>query len=139
MMSLELETDDKTSYGTALIMDVFHGLKSLFVIEKNKRSITQQWIADKLELKNRSVVNRWLSGSENLTLRTISDLAWALGYRVRIVFDPLVVEDSNEPEHLSDMHLENVIWGSGVVSNTVAYAPKRESSVAAVKTFEAAL
>lgn len=39
--------------------------------------ITQQSIAQKLGV-DRSVVNRWLTGEANLTLRSIADLAWAL-------------------------------------------------------------
>lgn len=41
------------------------------------KRITQQSIALKLGV-DRSVVNRWLTGEANLTLRTVGELAWAL-------------------------------------------------------------
>ncbi len=41
------------------------------------RKLTQQRIAEMLET-NRSVINRQLIGEENLTLRRVAELAWAL-------------------------------------------------------------
>ena len=41
--------------------------------------ISQQAIAQKLEV-NRSVINRRLLGFENLTVRTVAEIAWSLGW-----------------------------------------------------------
>lgn len=38
---------------------------------------------------SRSYVTQLFSGSKNPTLGTIADLAWALGYRARVSFEPL--------------------------------------------------
>jgi hypothetical protein len=52
-----------------------------FVIEKSFRKITQQQIATMIGV-NRSVINRQLMGLENLTLRRVAELAWALGWEI---------------------------------------------------------
>src|SRR5690606_19320944 len=38
---------------------------------------------------SRSYVTQLFSGSKNPTLGTVADLAWALGYRARVSFEPL--------------------------------------------------
>lgn len=49
--------------------------------ERQNSGITQQSIANKLNV-NRSVINRWLRGGANLTLRTLAEIAWALGFEI---------------------------------------------------------
>ena len=49
---------------------------------------TQVTLADKLGI-GRSAVNKRLRGMMNMTLETVSDMAWALGYSIIIkIFDP---------------------------------------------------
>jgi len=63
--------------------------------EKAARKLTQQQIANLLGV-NRSVINRQLLGGENLTLRRVAELAWALGWD--IVFElkkPAVARGQN--------------------------------------------
>ena len=56
-------------------------LQRALVIEKALRKLTQQQIATMIGV-NRSVINRQLMGLENLTLRRVAELAWALGWEV---------------------------------------------------------
>ncbi len=47
--------------------------------EKSARKITQQAIADKIGT-SRAVINREMSGLENLTARRTAEILWALGW-----------------------------------------------------------
>jgi transcriptional regulator with XRE-family HTH domain len=50
--------------------------------------LQQEDLAERLG-KNKSQISRWLRGVDNVTLRTMSNLARAMGYRLRVVFEPL--------------------------------------------------
>jgi plasmid maintenance system antidote protein VapI len=52
--------------------------------EKKKESkFSQQALANKLEV-HRSLINRQLAGEANLTLRSLSDLAWAMDLEIEL-------------------------------------------------------
>jgi transcriptional regulator with XRE-family HTH domain len=53
-------------------------VQKAFAEEKAARNLTQAEIARALGV-DRSVINRQLMGTENLTVRRIGELAWALG------------------------------------------------------------
>jgi transcriptional regulator with XRE-family HTH domain len=53
-------------------------LQAAFAEEKTSHNLTQAQIARELGV-DRSVINRQLMGTENLTLRRIGELAWAMG------------------------------------------------------------
>ena len=81
-MSFLFEIDDRSAEAAEFISHVRHELLKALAQEKDKykkagSKLTQQLLADKLDT-HRSVINRILAGEANLTLRTVSDLAWAL-------------------------------------------------------------
>lgn len=82
MTSYRLPIDPRRAAAARLIGHVRSELQKALVEEKAERKLTQQHIADLLDV-NRSVINRHFLGNENLTLRTIAELAWALGREVR--------------------------------------------------------
>jgi predicted XRE-type DNA-binding protein len=49
--------------------------------EKANRKLTQQQIATAIGV-HRSVINRQITGVENLTLRSVAEIAWALGWEI---------------------------------------------------------
>jgi transcriptional regulator with XRE-family HTH domain len=55
-------------------------LKALSERKKDAR-LSQQELAKKLDV-HRSVINRQLTGEANLTLRSLADLAWAMGMEI---------------------------------------------------------
>jgi len=57
---------------------VFEKIITLFVEEAERRGVNKKQIADLLK-KDTGLINRWLSGPNNLTLDTISDILLALG------------------------------------------------------------
>lgn len=73
--------------------------------------------------KNKSAVTRLLSGDRNLTLRTLSDIAFALEKKARVVFEDLPKHsDVNErhfiPAQVGNWPIEVVSAGSIVVTQT---------------------
>src|SRR5712692_1994012 len=64
-----------------LILDVTEALSEML----EEEGVAQTMLAQRLG-KTKGFVSQILAGGRNLTLRTIADIADALGYRVRIVF-----------------------------------------------------
>lgn len=54
-------------------------LQRAFAHEKKNRKLTQQAVATSLGV-NRSVINRQLTGYENMTIKSVVELAWAIGW-----------------------------------------------------------
>lgn len=79
MKSFELEIDEKSRVGAMFMARVANEIRRAAAIEKAERKITQQAIADKIGT-SRAVVNREMSGLENLTARRTAELLWALGW-----------------------------------------------------------
>ncbi|RYE41671.1 MAG: helix-turn-helix domain-containing protein [Hyphomicrobiales bacterium] len=76
LMSFQMQIDERSAQAARLIMRVHREIQKAFS-SSAKEGMTQQALATKLEV-NRATVNRRLQGLENMTLRTISDMAWAL-------------------------------------------------------------
>jgi len=70
---------DKSRKAGRALGDMRSELQKAFIAEQKSRKLTQQKIATQLGV-NRSVVHRQLTGIENLTYRTIVELAWAMGW-----------------------------------------------------------
>lgn len=64
-----------------LILDVTEALSEML----EEEGVTQAMLAQRLG-KTKGFVSQILAGGRNLTLRTIADIADALGYRIHIVF-----------------------------------------------------
>lgn len=72
----------------ALAGSVESQLRSAYAARYDTGLDTQVTLADKLNV-GRSVINKRLRGLLNMTIETIADMVWALGYSVEItIFDP---------------------------------------------------
>src|SRR5947207_466770 len=91
MPSFQYEIGELSSVGSDFIEEVNAELKRALAAEKNERSITQQSIADILGV-GRSVVNRRFMGLENLTMRTIAETLWAIGWEPHFEARKVVAE-----------------------------------------------
>ena len=80
-MSYQMRISPRDRQSGRFIHRVHKEIQSNFL----KSGMTQQQLATKLGV-NRSIVNRQLVGTGNLTLRSISDLAWAMGRRATLQF-----------------------------------------------------
>lgn len=74
-----LEIDEQSMVGSTYMAHVANEIRRAASIEKKSRKITQQAIAEKIGT-SRSVVNREMSGLENLSARRTAELLWALGW-----------------------------------------------------------
>ena len=81
-MSFEFNINAKDRAAGRFIGAVRKALLKAALEEKQRSGVTQQAMAAKLGV-NRSVINRLLRGEANLTLRTIGEIAWALGRKPR--------------------------------------------------------
>lgn len=78
-MSYELKIDPKDRAAGRFIGTVRKQLITAALDEKRETGITQSAVAAKLGVA-RSVISRLLRGEANLTLRTVAEIAWALGW-----------------------------------------------------------
>lgn len=99
-MSYELKIDPKKRAASRFIGKVRKALISAAIEEKELSGISQKEIAEAIGV-HKSVVSRMLKGESNLTLRSVGELAWALGWdpdftlkrRVAVVHSNLVNPD----------------------------------------------
>jgi transcriptional regulator with XRE-family HTH domain len=94
-MSYQYDIGEKGRRVARFLGKVRRELQAALEQEKTVRKLTQQQIANMIGV-NRSVINRQLLGGENLTLRRVAELAWALGWE--IVFElrkPAVARGQN--------------------------------------------
>lgn len=84
-MFYELKIDEKDRVAGRFISSVKKKLFMAAFDEAGKKKTTQQAIATKLGV-NRSVINRMLRNG-NITLRSVGEIAWALGKTPRFTLD----------------------------------------------------
>ena len=84
-MSFRIETSLRSRRVGRFVARVVDSLRRAFAEEASRTGLTQAKMAEILEV-DRSVINRRLNCESNLTLRTIAELAYAMGDR-EIVFE----------------------------------------------------
>ena len=98
MSSYKISVDPKRKAFTRLISAIHRELAAALEREGRARNLTQSDVANTLGV-NKSAISRRLSGTSNLTLKSISDLAWALGHDVnfRLVSRRQKIAGANYP------------------------------------------
>ncbi len=81
MSSYKIRVDPRRKTFTRLISVIHRELAAALEREGRARNLTQSDVANTLGV-NKSAISRRLSGTSNLTLKSISDLAWVLGHDV---------------------------------------------------------
>jgi hypothetical protein len=84
MQSFQTRVTPNRRAGNRFIASVRRALQRAFDDEASKQGLTQAEVARRRGV-NRSVVTRELRGVENLTLRSVAELAWAMGRRAELV------------------------------------------------------
>ena len=95
-MSLLLKLDPRRQNAGRFIGRVRDEIVKAFFDEKKTRGLTQEQVAQRLGV-NRSYVNRILKGEENLTLRTVADLAWAPDREIVVELEKPQLASGPEP------------------------------------------
>jgi hypothetical protein len=81
MTSFVFDIGEKARAISRFLGEVRAELQMALASEKKSRKLTQQQIA-KMIGTDRSVINRQLIGYDNLTLRRVAELAWAMGWDI---------------------------------------------------------
>lgn len=92
-MSFRMHISARSRKAARFISSVHRELQEAYM-RASRRGITQQNIADVLDV-DRSAVNRRLQGGGNLTLRTLSDLAFAMDEDIALTFSPRIHATAN--------------------------------------------
>lgn len=80
-MSYQIQLDARSRVAGRFIGTTYDELRAAF-----KRSgKTQQQVADLLGV-DKAVIHHRLNGTENLTLRTLAEMAWAIDHEIKIDF-----------------------------------------------------
>lgn len=96
MPSFRQLKDDRRRMFLALVGSVEGQLREAYAKRQERGLDTQASLAAKLGV-DRSVIHRRLNGAENMTLRTVADLVWALDHCVSVeIFDPADKPDRND-------------------------------------------
>jgi len=91
-MSYELRIDPKKRAASRFIGKVRKALVAAAIEEKQTSGMTQKDLAEAIDV-HRSVITRMLKGESNLTLRSVGELAWALGWDPDFTLKRRVVAD----------------------------------------------
>ena len=98
-----------------LVSQVGSQLRDAYSHRYEQRAENQASIAKKLDV-DRSAINRRLSGHTNMTLQSLADMVWSLGYAIKvIIFDPTTQSGRN--------------WAPGVAEGVVRVQPVPPNSV----------
>ncbi len=81
MKFYQTRIDPKERQVARFLGDVERAFQRAFTEAKKERKLTQQQIAVALGV-DRSAINRRLLGRENMTERSIAEMAWAMGYDI---------------------------------------------------------
>lgn len=86
-MSYQIKFDPRALLFAELAQDVRDVIVDTINERIEREGLTKATLAEKMGV-NKSVVTRSLRGDQNLTLRTIADLCWALGVRPVFSVEP---------------------------------------------------
>ena len=74
-------------------------MQKMYRTRKKTRNLSQKDLAERLG-KKPSFISQCLSGQQNMTIRTIHDIARAMGCRLEIKFIPLELLKVDKPEEV---------------------------------------
>ena len=123
MSSYNIHIDPRRKAFTRLISAIHRELAAALERECRARNLTQNDLANTLGV-NKSAISRRLGGTSNLTLKSISDLAWALGHDVdfRLVSRRQEMAGANHP-------IATVLEGPMVISSTTGHIARAPLAV----------
>lgn len=117
-MSYELKIKPKDRASGRFIGRVRKNLIDALIEEKKLSGINQQKLASALGV-NRSVINRMLKGEANLTIRSIGEIAWAMGWEPELVLtrknkvgESNHIAPSQRPQATSTTPSETIVFAS---------------------------
>ncbi|MGY4399875.1 hypothetical protein [Bradyrhizobium sp. USDA 3315] len=88
MPSFSFDIGEKERAGSRFLSDVRDELQRALATEKSRRKITQQEIANILET-SRAVINRQIMGLENIGIKRVAEILWAIGWEPHFEARPI--------------------------------------------------
>ncbi|MGO4133235.1 helix-turn-helix domain-containing protein [Rhizobium brockwellii] len=82
-MSFRFEINPREAASTILISRTARELRNALGLRKASDGLTQAEVAEKLET-DKATLTKCLSGFRNMTLKTLSDIVWAIGAEIEI-------------------------------------------------------
>lgn len=113
MTSFQTAVTPSRRAGNRFISAVRRALQKAFAEEASKRGLTQAELARRLGV-NRSVVTRELRGVENLTLRSVAELAFGMGRRAELTLAEPVIKVGDNGGNVSDGVAPVVVTPAGL-------------------------
>lgn len=83
MRTFKRQPDNRRSVYLKLVGEIEGQLRQAYAKRHEQGLETQAGLAKKLDV-DRSVIHRRLTGRTNMTIQTVADLVWALGYCIAV-------------------------------------------------------
>jgi len=100
---------------------------------KSENAFSQQALARKLGV-DRSVINRQLSGEDSLTLRSVAELAWAMGMEISFELKPPAAKSGqNQPMTTSTVQHGQIKYINGAAKRVSVLAMPLNSELGPTK------
>ena len=97
MTSFHFDIGSRARHAGRFIGRVRGELLRALSLRKSEGGLPQQVLAEKLGIQ-RSLINRQLAGEDNLTLRSLADLAWAMDMEISFELKkPMAKAGQNQP------------------------------------------
>ena len=108
MPSFNFDIGDLERVGSRFLSDVRDELQRALMTEKATRKITQQQIAEKLGT-SRAVINRQIMGIENIGIKRVAEILWAIGWEPYFSARPIPDGQNQYPREYNANPLDNVV------------------------------
>lgn len=105
-MSFRFEISDRDRATVRFVSLVRKALQKAFVAQRESAGLTQAKLGRVIDKKPEQI-SRWLHGEEALSLRTIAELSWALGYEPN--FSLKEIEAARAPHGKNEHRLQPMI------------------------------
>lgn len=129
-MSFRLKIDRREAASTTLISRTARELRKALNVRKAHDGMTQADVAEVLAT-DKATLTKCLSGFRNITLKTLSDIAWALGGEVEI---NVKMSNLKKGAEIVDFAAFSGMKGNTFISSTTTEAPAAKQEAAAVQT-----
>ncbi len=108
MRSFVKKPDNRRAVYLGLVQQIESQIREAYAERYEQGIETQASLGEKIGV-HKSAINRRLSGKNNLTLKTVADLVWALGQSINVeIFDP-DKKPTNRP-HIRSEHCDGGQW-----------------------------
>jgi transcriptional regulator with XRE-family HTH domain len=135
MPSFKFDIGEKERVGSRFLSDVRDVLQNALATEKSQRKITQQQIANLLGT-SRAVVNRQLLGLENIGIKRVAEILWAIGWEPHFEARPILrgANESPRPQEQLLKREDNDQTASAISDSRKGFQQNNQSNGQSVRS-----